>query len=151
MPSDVKRASHNACEGSPITSIAPVRCCRGVPLGLLLVVTAVLTVETTFLFFPFRFFLMEWPLGFVAFFLQIACNICATATERCLPWSSTHATLTMSCCCSNSFIGCGTLARLASYYHARKRFLSYRYASLRATRFCFGYNQTASTLSADHN
>ena len=67
LPSNVTRASHNACGGSPITARSPVVCCRGVQSRLPLVGKAVLTVLTTIFFFPSRFFHMEWPLGIVAF------------------------------------------------------------------------------------
>ena len=66
LPSNVKRASHNACEGSPITSLAPVDCCRGVQLRLLFVVIAVVTASTKVFCFPSMFFLIEWPQGIVA-------------------------------------------------------------------------------------
>ena len=65
LPSNVKRASHNACEGSPTTSLAPVGCCPLVQLRFLFVVVTVLTFSTK-IFFPSMFFPREWPKGFVA-------------------------------------------------------------------------------------
>ena len=60
LPSNVKRASHNACEGSPITARSPVVCCRDVQSRLVPVVKAVLTCATRSLRPP-RFFHMDCP------------------------------------------------------------------------------------------